>query len=214
MKKAICIVSSKEYFNQTKHSIISAKKHNPDYEIILVSDGVESDLVNYNISIEDLEIDRNTLNFTTNNFAWLVTARPAIIRYTLFNLNFDFCIFIDGDTYTYNSYLGLENLLIDGHSIVVTPHLLSPLPEDNKFPNMGSISLSGNYNSGVIGVSKKGLEFVNWWETQTKNIYITDLNRGYIAEQGWLRFAADFDDNTKIVKDWDEKFEESIMKTV
>ena len=116
-KKAICIQSSKDYFYQAKHAIISALKHNPDYEIVLVSDGIESDLVNYSVSLEELEIDKNKINPSTNNYLWLVTARPSIVRYTLEKLNFDSCIFIDGDTYTYNSYEKLQKLL-DRKSVV------------------------------------------------------------------------------------------------
>ena len=62
-------------------------------------------------------IDKNKINPSTNNYLWLVTARPSIVRYTLEKLNFDSCIFIDGDTYTYNSYEKLQKLL-DRKSVV------------------------------------------------------------------------------------------------
>ena len=102
MKKAICLQSSKEYFLQTKYAIESAKRHNPDYKVVLLSDGVESDLVDHSVDIESLDIDRSMINYTTGHPLWLVTGRPSIIRYTLENLDYDSCIFIDGDTYTYN----------------------------------------------------------------------------------------------------------------
>jgi hypothetical protein len=132
---------------------------------------------------------------------WLVTARPAIVRYALEILDFNICIFLDGDTYTYNSFASLEEILAKGASIVVTPHILSPLPNDNKAPSITDISLMGNYNSGVFASSKKGLKFVKWWESQTKLYPIILKHQGIAAEQGWLRFAGDFDENCVIFRD-------------
>lgn len=196
-KKAICIQSSLKYFEQSKHAILSAKKYNPDHKIVLLTDDVQTNLVDFTIHPEDLSLNRSEPN-NTGGFIWLVAGRPAIIRYTLQNLNFDSCIFIDGDTYTYNSYEELQNLLDDEASLVVTPHILEPLPNDNLFPSINDICLMGNYNSGVFGASKKAIEFINWWENQTKKYPLMQKSIGIAAEQGWLRFAADFNKNTKI----------------
>jgi lipopolysaccharide biosynthesis glycosyltransferase len=198
--KAICLQSSKNYFFQAKHAIESAKKHNPDYKIVLLSDGIESDLVDIHVSIEDLEINRHEINPTTNNFTWLVSGRPAIVRYVLQELNFDSCIFIDGDTYTFNSYEKIQDTLNNGASIVVTPHILQPIPNDGHAPPINDFCLMGNYNSGVFASSKKGIKFVTWWEQQTKLYPYMYKQNGIAAEQGWLRFAGDFDDDTKIFR--------------
>ena len=94
----------------------------------------------------------------------------------------------------------MQEELDNGSSIVVTPHLLNPLPNDGKSPPINDICLMGNYNSGVLGASKKGLSFIKWWENQTKLFPHIKKEIGIAAEQGWLRFAADFNNDTKIFR--------------
>ena len=200
-KKAICLVSSKDYFFQTKHAILSAKKHNPDYDIVLLSDGIETDIAEHNISLDVVNLNQEQINLTTGKPVWLVTGRPAIVKYALSELNYDYCIFIDGDTYTYNSFSKIEQLINNNYSLVVTPHNLIPLPNDNRFPSINDICLMGNYNSGFFVASKKSMDFINWWEMQTRKFPIMDKQNGIAAEQGWLRFAADFCEGTKILRD-------------
>ncbi len=190
-KKALCFVSDTNYFPQTKFAIESAKQKNPDYKIILLSDGIKSELADINLTFRDLKLDKDW---------WIFTGRPAILKYALKNLNFDYAMLVDGDTYTYNSYKKLEDEFEKGASVIVIPHLLKPLPIDNFFPELRQISLMGNYNAGMFGSSQKGLEFILWLTDQTKKMPHVIPSLGLAAEQGWLRYAADFDENTKIFR--------------
>lgn len=188
--KALCFVSDTNYFPQTKHAIESAKKHNPEYKIVLLSNGVKSDLVDINVTPSELGLDPSW---------WIITGRTKIVKHTLQNLGFDSCILIDGDTYTYNSYTEIQKQL-DNASVLVIPHLLKPLPNDNLHPQIRMISLMGNYNSGIFAVSKSGMNFLNWWDTQTSIFPQISPQEGVAAEQGWLRFALDFDENAKVFR--------------
>ena len=199
-KKCLCVVSSKEYYIQTKHAIQSALDHNKDYRVILVSDGIETNLADIHLSPEELGIDRNIINKSTGAPLWLVVCRPAIIKYALEKLNFDYSVFIDGDTYTYNSYTALEKCLIDGFSAVVTPHITKPIPNDGLNPSMQTIAQAGNYNSGIFAFSAKCKNFIEWWDYQTRKLPYVSVENGLAAEQGWLRFIGDFEDDVKIFR--------------
>jgi hypothetical protein len=142
----------------------------------------------------------NDLNLENSNNNWLIIGRIAILEYSLTVLNFDSCIFVDGDTFTYNNYSEIQKELDNNHSLVVIPHITKPLPEDNLYPQTRTMCLAGNYNSGFLGVSKNGLNFINWWKFQTTLYPQAKPESGLASEQGWLRFAGDFDDNIKIFR--------------
>lgn len=190
MKKAICFIFDKNYINQGKHAILSAKLHNPNHTTVLLIDDPNINLTDIVLTPEDLGLSRDN---------WLLIGRIRIVEYVLQELNFDTVIFIDGDTYTYHDYEDLQDTA-QNHSLVVIPHLTTPLPNDNKFPQNRIICLSGNYNTGVWAASKKGLNFIKWWKEQTILFPITKPEAGFVNEQGWLRFAADFDDNVKVFR--------------
>lgn len=190
MKKCICFVFDKNFSYQGTFAINSAKEHNPDYTTILLTDIEDK-------KIADIQIHPRDIDIPIEN--WLLVGRIGIVEEALSNLSFDTAIFVDGDTLSYSSYEELQHYT-ENHSVVVIPHITRPLPEDNKYPQNRTISLSGNYNTGVWSASKKGLNFVKWWKQQTTILPITQPEHGLVAEQGWLRFAGDFDDNTKILR--------------
>lgn len=189
MKKAICSIFNESYSHQGNLAIKTAKEHNPDYDIILLSDMEHNPYT-------DILLHPDQLNLTDN---WLLIGRITVVEYVLSVLNYDTAIFIDGDTYSYYNYSDLQSAT-ENHSIVVIPHITQPLPNDNAFPQNRIISLSGNYNTGVWSASKMALPFIKWWKEQTILFPITRPEAGLVNEQGWLRFAGDFDDNTKIFR--------------
>jgi hypothetical protein len=189
MKKAICSIFDQNYSHQGNLAIQTAKKHNPDHDIILLSDMQHNPYA-------DIVLHPNQLGLSDN---WLIIGRIAIVEYILSVLDYDTAIFIDGDTYSYYNYNDLQTVT-ENHSIVVIPHITEPLPNDNAFPQNRIISLSGNYNTGVWSASKTGINFLKWWKEQTILFPITKPEAGLVNEQGWLRFAGDFDDNTKIFR--------------
>jgi len=190
IKKALCFVFDKGYINQGKYSILSAKQNNPDHTIILLTDYFDEKLADIQLSPKDLDLSEDH---------WLLVGRIALIEFAIKNLKYNTAIFIDGDTYSYNSFQDLQ-IETENHSLVIIPHITEPLPEDNFFPQNRIISFAGNYNTGVWSASEKGLSFLSWWKNQTKKYPVTMPEVGLIAEQGWLRFAPDFNDNVKIFR--------------
>lgn len=190
MKQAICSIFDSKYFSQGRHALESAKRYNPNHQTILLTD-------NTNEKISDIQLTPSDIGLSNEN--WLTIGRVGIAEYVLTELNFDTLIFIDGDTYSYSSFTDLQSEL-NTNNIVVIPHLTEPLPNDNYFPQNRIISLSGNYNTGVWGASKNGLSFIKWWKEQTSLFPITRPELGLVNEQGWLRFAGDFEEKTKIFR--------------
>lgn len=190
LKKALCFTFDKNYVSQGRHAIKSAKKYNPDYAIILLTDYKESKIADIQVSPYDIGLPEEN---------WLLVGRVAVVEFCLKNMQYDIAIFVDGDTYTYSDYADLQEAT-EGHDIVIIPHIIKPLPEDSFFPQNRTISFAGNYNTGVWSASTKGLDFLEWWKNQTALYPITKPEIGLIAEQGWLRFANDFCNNAKVFR--------------
>lgn len=192
-KKALCFLYNSKYFHQGNIALSSAKKYNSDYDIVHLTDDITG-------SIADHAVHPSTLGLDISNDNWMIVGRVAILEYCLKILDHDCCILVDGDTYTYDKYDDFQHELDSGHSLVIIPHLLKPLPEDNKYPQNRTICLAGNYNSGFVGVSQKAIPFIEWWKSQTALYPKAVPEAGLASEQGWLRFAGDFDNNVKIFR--------------
>jgi glycosyltransferase involved in cell wall biosynthesis len=89
------------------------------------------------------------------------------------------------------------------HDAIVTPHRLTPTPRDGKWMAMENFALFGNYNAGFNGWSnrKAARNFVDWWLEISVDAPEQAPNEGRYAEQGWLRFVADFVDKVHICRD-------------
>lgn len=192
-KTALCFLYNKTYSHQGNIALRSAKQHNPKYTTIHLTDDIDS-------SIADIAVHPAELGLDINNETWMTIGRIAIVEHILKRLSYESCIFIDGDTYTYNDYSDFQYELNKNYSMVLIPHLTKPLPEDDLYPQNRTICLAGNYNSGFFGANKKSIPFLEWWR------YVTSLypkpipQAGLAGEQGWLRFAGDFMDDIKIFR--------------
>jgi hypothetical protein len=68
-------------------------------------------------------------------------------------------------------------------SVLLTPHLLGPLPG----VDYSQLSRAGSFNAGFLGVSaERGLPFLQWWESQLEHQCRVDHPAGLFLEQRWL----------------------------
>jgi glycosyltransferase involved in cell wall biosynthesis len=82
--------------------------------------------------------------------------------------------------------------------IVLTPHLLQPLPDDGATPEATSILQAGVYNLGFIGVSDRAKPFLEWWGERLRRDCIVDPAAGLFVDQRWVDFAPGFFDHAII----------------
>ena len=190
---ALCFLYNKKYQHQGDIALNSAKKHNPNYTTIHLTDDTPSSIADKAIHPSELGLDHNDDN-------WMTIGRVSILEYTIKILKYNSAIFIDGDTFTYHNYSDFQIELDKNYSLIVIPHITKPLPEDNLYPQNRTICLAGNYNSGFLGVTQKSLPFLEWWKYQTSLYPKPVPEAGLAGEQGWLRFAGDFIDDIKIFK--------------
>jgi glycosyltransferase involved in cell wall biosynthesis len=81
------------------------------------------------------------------------------------------------------------------HAIVVTPHLLEPLPLDGLFPDDAHILRSGVHNLGFLAVGPSSLDggFFEFWQSRVWRHAVVDVAVQLFTDQRWLDWIDCFD---------------------
>lgn len=110
-------------------------------------------------------------------------------------------IYMDTDILVTSSLQFLEDELTQ-HSIILTPHILSPLPGDGKRPQETAILKTGIYNAGFFGVrnDENGNAFLKWWRDILIDHCYEDGKMGLSSDQSWLNFVPVFFKNVDIIR--------------
>jgi hypothetical protein len=110
-------------------------------------------------------------------------------------------IYLDTDILVTNSLQFIEEQLLL-HSVLLTPHIMSPLPIDGKRPHETGILKTGIYNAGFFAVNNDdtGKKFLNWWKEILLDYCYEDSSRGLASDQSWLNFVPLFFNNVGIIK--------------
>jgi hypothetical protein len=193
-------IASANYLPYVRTLMASLKKTNPDYRryFILVDkkeqiDGDYSDLFEI-IEADALGVDTFSDMALRYDVMELNTAvKPFAIEYLFDNTDASTVIYFDPDISVYRPLKELEAMLDGGASIVVTPHLTSPV-EDGKTPNDHHMLQSGVFNLGFIAVNRtdEARDFVRWWGRRLKTQCYSDLPRNLFTDQRWVDLAPCF----------------------
>jgi len=99
----------------------------------------------------------------------------------------DIFIYLDPDTYLYSDFPELEALLND-HSIVLTPHLVS---RSNFIPMEVSILEHGLYNLGFLALhrSDEAVNLLEWWKDRLHRMCYDAKYTGIFTDQKWFDLA-------------------------
>lgn len=76
--------------------------------------------------------------------------------------------------------------LATAHSIVLTPHFLSPLPQDGKEPDDAVIMGTGIFNLGFIGVGPGSADFLDFWAQRLRHDAIIAPEQQLFTDQRWV----------------------------
>ena len=180
LRRALLFKSDKNYWQQAQIAVDSARRWNPGYDIHVLTDGT------YPSGYSDID---GPAGYGPR---WLAVGQSgAMVR--LLESGYDQVVFVDSDTFTYGPYREVENSLGLGASILVTPHVTAPLPIERGSPCLVQIAKMGNYNAGFVAASTAGISFLKFVTEWTAAYNQIDSENYIAAEQGWLRFALDFD---------------------
>lgn len=131
----------------------------------------------------------------------LATAvKPAVLRYLL-GLQYDRALFFDPDIQVFAPLDALIDPLAD-HDIVLTPHLLEPIPLDGRYPAELELLRRGTYNLGFAGVANTPAAhaMLDWWSARLEHYCLEDVPFGLFVDQKWVDLVPALFERTAIVR--------------
>lgn len=128
-------------------------------------------------------------------------AKPFMFRWLLNDRDFERAIYLDPDIFVYRRLDDVERLLDDGHSAVLTPHLLRPL-DDGARPDDHDILKSGVFNLGFAAIARTGeaMQFIDWWGRKLRFHGYSDVTGNMFTDQRWCDFAPCLIENLAILR--------------
>jgi len=97
-------------------------------------------------------------------------------------------LYFDPDIEVFGPVDDLSRLAID-RGIVLTPHMLSPIPDDGFEVSDLAVLRAGIFNLGFIGVGTGTARFLDWWSGRLRRHCISDPGNGMFVDQRWLDFV-------------------------
>jgi len=190
----------------------SFKNYNSDYEFALVMIDKEPDDFIFNLAeepfdtvyyIEDMGLENYESWMFGHDVVELCTAvkGPFLKKFT--DMGYDKIVYLDPDIAVYNSLSPIIDLL-DSHSIIVTPHQVTP--EDEKIAIIDNEIAALNYgvfNLGFLAIRNdvNGKRLANWWNDRLLEYCHDDLPRGLFVDQKWFDLVPAMFDGVYILRD-------------
>jgi len=149
-------------------------------------------------------VDVHTLSAKYHIIEFCTALKPSFFKYFLKQFpEIEQVYYFDPDLFFYGSLLPVMQQLASGREIVITPHIITPIPLDGKKPNENLFLNYGIYNLGFIGIKAGGLQaslFLDWWEERVLANGFDDVANGFFTDQLWINLAPVFFEKVHIEK--------------
>lgn len=208
-KVGVCTIVAKNYLPYARTLMQSIKEHNPHIHcFVLLADKIEDyfdpseEIFTVDVSA-NLDIpDSAVFHFKYTILELATAVKPFYLEYLFKKHNLDKLFYFDPDIMVFNRLDPLTEAL-DTASVVLTPHLLSPLPDDGKRPSEREIMQAGTYNLGFIGLAdpSKTLPLIRWWQQKLINDCVVDIPGNLFVDQRWMDLVPGLFPDVAILRD-------------
>lgn len=132
----------------------------------------------------DADLDRMKTIYDVMELSTAV--KPNFLRRLL--VDDDVAVYLDPDIYVYAAFDDVVSSAPTS-GIVLTPHVLEPLPRDGLAVSERSLMQSGIFNLGFIAVGRRADDFLRWWEERLLVDAVSDVEVGLFTDQRWIDFV-------------------------
>jgi GT2 family glycosyltransferase len=190
---AACTIISRNYLSHARVLASSYLIHHPGARFFLLSvDGLpEGEIAGPGIEVigtEELELPYlRELCFKYDITELCTALKPSLLRLLLDRYAEGAIVYFDPDILIMRPLDELIDSLATS-KIVLTPHLLEPIPIDGLKPSEQDILQAGAYNLGFIAVttSAETTEFLQWWEERLREGCFIQFSEGLMTDQKWI----------------------------
>jgi hypothetical protein len=192
--RAIVTIVTRNYLAYARALMRHCELHEPgaDRFVVIVDRlpaGEVADVPNSDIIYGDeLGIERwPRYAFQYTPFELVCALKPHVVDRLIRDKGYQQVVYLDGDMKLYGPLTPVWRAL-EKDSIVLTPHLLRPLPDNSVQPYESLYSACGTFNAGFFAVrdTDTGRSFTNWWAAMLRKHCIVDLSAGMFVDQRWL----------------------------
>ena len=155
------------------------------------------------VFVEDLEIPHiDSLMFKYFLVEASTAVKPHLLEHLLRRYSPKKLVYLDGDILIVASLDKLATAL-EYSSILLTPHLLAPVPRDNQHEDDHDILKTGVYNLGFLGL-RNDLEshrLLEWWSGKLYHHCIDDRPANLFVDQRWMDLVPGLFTGVEILQD-------------
>lgn len=205
---AVFTIASKNYISYARVLMKSFLSFHSDCDcFVLLVDKIEdyfdpSKEVFHTVEIEQLDFtERERFIFKYSIMELNTAVKPFFFDHLFRKFNYGKVIYFDPDILILKDLRALFEIL-DSHSIVITPHCTSPIPDDGKQLSEIDIMRAGCYNLGFIALSKyEGVRgFLKWWQDRLYKYCYSAPEMGLFVDQKWIDLVPALYDGVHILK--------------
>jgi 2-polyprenyl-3-methyl-5-hydroxy-6-metoxy-1,4-benzoquinol methylase/glycosyltransferase involved in cell wall biosynthesis len=203
----VCTIVAKNYLAHARVLALSLREQHPDSELtVLVLDGVDGfvdpEQEPYRLlGPQDIDCEPFEQMVSSYSVIELSTAvKPWLLRKLLTEQ--DHAVYLDPDIRVVSPLDEIGELATE-HGIVLTPHNLTPIPRDGRYPSEESILIAGAYNLGFIGLgrSRAADELLDWWAERLETDCVVDPPSGRFVDQKWIDLVPGIWPQTHLLRD-------------
>ncbi len=206
---AACTIIAKNYLPMARLLSASWRKFHPDCPmLVLFLDSPQGffrpeDEPFQSVFVSDLPI-RNLPGFL---FKYSIleantAVKPCLLNYLFRQFSIDKLLYLDPDILIFESLDSLRESLQEAN-LLLTPHLLSPLPKDGRGQNEHEILQAGSYNLGFLGIrnSLESRRFLRWWSEKLYHQCIVSFENNLFVDQRWMDMVPGLFEGVQVVRD-------------
>lgn len=207
-KRAIFTIASKNYSAMARVMLLSSIKHNPcvdHYYFLVDEDGSGIVCANEGICLvkasEIIKSDFGSMSFYYNVTELNTAIKPFAFKYLL-EKGYKDVLYFDPDICIYST-LDVVFDQLRTYTIILTPHITSPIGEEDKCVPHEIVHLrTGTYNLGFIGVSnsEETERFIAWWCEKCRICCFEEVESGLFVDQKWINLVPGLFDGVGILR--------------
>ncbi|WP_052323757.1 hypothetical protein [Flavihumibacter sp. ZG627] len=205
--KIIFTICSNNYLAQASVLAESVRNFNPEYHffICLVDQRMPGlDYEAIHAEIIDIETVEPGIKLLAEKFSIVelnTCVKPSCFRFFFDMINANRVIYMDPDTFLLSPMSALDDAFAE-NDIILTPHILSPLPMDGFTPDEPLFLNYGLYNLGFLAVQRsEGVSaFLRWWNERTYEKGYNNPAKGLFTDQLWINLVPVYFERVHILR--------------
>jgi hypothetical protein len=204
---AACTIISRNYLSQARILARTFLEHEPDgrFYLLVVDELPDVDAGAGIRVVPPAELGLSSfweMCFKYNVVEFATAVKPSLLSLLLNGYGEERVVYLDPDILVAAPLAEVHRALAEA-SVVLTPHILRPIPNDGKTPSERDILISGAYNLGFLALRRCAAvdSFLEWWSDRLEDGCRIDVAGGLFTDQKWVDLVPGIVDGTAILRD-------------